>query len=84
MLPLFNIDSAPWIAPTPWLSSIFILNIMYDEDDGDGHHPDSLVIIFIIIINIMANTSIMEFDPTTAKGTRFLIQASSVFPFEDW
>ena len=29
MLSLFNVNSAPWIASSPWLSSIFILNVVY-------------------------------------------------------
>ena len=42
-----------------------------------------MMMIMIMIVMMMSNTSIMEFDPTTAKGTRFLIQASSVFPFKE-
>ena len=42
-----------------------------------------IMMIMIMIVMMMSNTSIMELDPTTAKGTRFLIQASSVFPFKE-
>ena len=87
MLSLLNVPRAPRIAPSASLSTIGILvmriMIMILMIMRIMIMTIMIMMIMIMIVMMMSNTSIMEFDPTTAKGTRFLIQASSVFPFKE-
>ena len=73
MLSLLNVDRAPRITPSPRFSSICILKFSFLlVHDSHCHHSDFEI----------DNTSIIVFEPTTANGTRFLIHASSVFPWK--
>ena len=74
MLSLLNVDRAPRISPSSRFSSICILKFSFLlVHDSHCHHSDFEI----------DNTSIIVFEPTTANGTRFLIHASSVFPWEN-